>query len=253
MISISLSTSKDPRDHVHFKPWNTSGIESLADIILNCSWSPSVFKNNYRLKSNFMRADWLALDFDDGWPLTSAIGTCRAHDLTHIIGTSKSHGIEKHGGDAWDRFRVVLKLDRTITTNEEFVATWFSAWRMFSRRSDKAAKDSSRFFYPCRKIVSMGEDKCLSVSLAQKKEILQNVLIKKSTPAAISKILQGVRKTGERNTTVYRVAYMLAAAGWSEDDAVERIIMEGCTLERAEIIRAVRNGMNSINRGRTHD
>lgn len=246
MISISMSTSKDPRDHTHFKPWTPAGIESLCEIILHCSWSTSVFKNNYRLKSNFIKADWLALDFDDGWPLTSAIGTCRAHDLTHIIGTSKSHGIEKHGRDAWDRYRVVLKLERTITDIQEFYATWYSAWAMFSRRADKAPKDPSRFFYPCTKIVSVGEDRPLPVSRAVSRDDMRQKIVAKSTPCFISFSIKGVCEVGKRNVSVFTVAQKMAAAGWSQDDAVERIVLEGCTLERSEIERTVRNGMEMI-------
>jgi hypothetical protein len=247
MISVSLSTSLEPKDHVRFKRWKTSCIESLCDFILNCSWSPSIFRNDYRNKNNFISADWLALDFDDGWPLTSAIGTCRANDLTHIIGTSKSHQREKHGDDICDRYRVVLKLSRRITRQEDFAATWYRAWVMFSRRADRAARDPSRFFFPCRDIVSVAEDLPLDVCAGSvcRKDIKRNI-IKRATPTNIAIMLAGVKREGERNLTVYHAAQMLAAASWEHEDIFARIKAEGCTLSDDEINRAIKNGMEFI-------
>ncbi len=247
MISISLSNSSDPKEHTKFKEYEPSCIESLADVILNCSWSPCVFNHNYRKKQNFLYADYIALDFDDGWPLSHAIGTCRAHDLTHIIATSKSHQIPKHGNDVWDRYRIVFQLERRISSADEYASTWSSVWNMFSRRADRAAKDPARFFFPCKSVVSICEDACLSVSLAQKKISIKNSIIQRSTPVAIIRMLDGVRQQGKRNITVYYAAQMLASAGWSFDDAVARIKEEGCTLDDDELCRAVKNGMEFIN------
>lgn len=246
MISISSSTSKEASHHTKFIPWKCSSIDSLCNIIINCSWSPCVFKDNYRLKDNFIRADWIALDFDDGWPLWSAIETCKANDLTHIIGTSKSHRKEKHGKDAVDRYRVVLKLERPIVDKREFSSTWYSAWNLFCKRADKAAKDPSRFFFPCVNIVSVAEDKCLGVSPAKEMIDIRKQIVKTATPCNIDDLMKTVRVPGKRNTSVYLAAQRMAAAGWSEDDAVFRIKLEGCTLDDEEIVRAVRNGISLI-------
>ncbi len=251
MISISLSNSSDPKEHTKFKEYEPSCIESLADVILNCSWSPCVFKHNYRKKQNFLYADYIALDFDDGWPLSHAIGTCRAHDLTHIIATSKSHQIPKHGNDVWDRYRIVFPLERRITTVADYSATWHHVWRLFSRRADKAAKDPARFFFPCKALVSLSQDMSLDVVSAEEVTHAKMVkrIISKSTPLYIDEVLRGVRVEGERNSTVLRASQIMAGASWEEEDIVARIKMAGCSLGDDEIRRTVRNGVEYVRRG----
>ena len=92
-------------------------LATLADLIIQGTpWSPAIFKDGMRSNENFQSTNLLVLDIDDGWPLATAIETFS--DYAHIIATTKSHGIEKKGKVA-DRYRVVLLLDRHVTTDRE--------------------------------------------------------------------------------------------------------------------------------------
>ncbi len=132
--------------------------EDLALQICKSSWSPFLFKNDdtgrqIRLKSHFAGTDLLVFDIDEGLTLTDAIEICK-NDFV-VIATTKSHQIEKKSGSKvkppCDRFRVIKVLERTITSDVEYHATWiFEAKRLGC--VDEQCKDIARFYFPCRDV-----------------------------------------------------------------------------------------------------
>lgn len=116
-------------------------------------WAPGLFKGDTRANANLESIQLLVLDVDSGCTLDEA----RVHfaPYKHVIGTSRSHGIEK-GGVVCDRFRVILFLDKPATTDSEFKEYWFAAFERWPF-IDKQCKDSARFFFPCKEIVSTNE------------------------------------------------------------------------------------------------
>lgn len=119
--------------------------QELSTLISRHDWSPSVYSENRRLVANFISCNVIGLDVDEGMPLLQAITTFESY--AHIIIPSKSHQISKNGIVA-DRYRVVLFLERQITSTNEFSATWQSLFKEFPF-IDRAAKDCARMFYKC--------------------------------------------------------------------------------------------------------
>lgn len=131
-------------------------LEDVASIILDSNWSCGLYRGGHRNLSNFTEAHLFALDVDGGCPLDVA-RTLFAHHA-HLIATTRSHQVEKllPSGvvlPACDRFRVVLVLERPITTKEENYAVFEQLKRTYPF-IDEACKDASRLFYPSTSIVS---------------------------------------------------------------------------------------------------
>lgn len=124
---------------------NVSSPLELSELITKHDWSPSIFSDNRRLVANFLSCDVIGLDVDGGMPLSEALIIFEPY--VHIIIPSKSHRLPKNGVVA-DRYRVVLFLEKQITTTSEFSATWQSLFREFPF-IDRAAKDCARMFYKC--------------------------------------------------------------------------------------------------------
>lgn len=127
--------------------------ESLQDIVSSTTWSPGVFKDELRNKSNFTQSEIIGLDFDEGTDLSSAIKMFNS--FKHIIGTTKSHQKEKNG-KVCDRFRVILFLAHPVYNRELYEGTVAKFLSDFPT-ADKACKDASRQFYPCTEIVSINQ------------------------------------------------------------------------------------------------
>jgi hypothetical protein len=164
--------------------------DELTALICHCAWSPSEFVpaefvlvgDKYKLapgkgrqKSAFLRSEICALDFDKNLTLEEA--KAKFAGYKHIIATSRNHQKEKVRTDRkgkvtsveppCDRFRVVLFFERPIVGTEnppkgqqadydyERIMTYIMA--LYSE-TDKSCKDGSRFFYPCKEIVSVNAD-----------------------------------------------------------------------------------------------
>lgn len=133
-----------------FESIEAGSLDNLKTIITTQDYSLGRFKGSKRNLANFESAEAIGLDFDDGMSLAEAKEAFK--DYSHIIATTKSHGIEKNGKVA-DRFRVILKLSEPIKDVATFEATWHDLARKFPA-CDRACKDASRFFYPSKSIES---------------------------------------------------------------------------------------------------
>ena len=137
-------------------------LHELADFIKLNVWNHFLYRNNYRLSTNFESTDLIVLDIDDG--LTVEEAQEKFQEYRHIIATTKSHQKNKLKADgtirsrACDRFRIILPLDRTITTEESYKLTLKAADFIIGNKSDQAAHDTARFWYPCEKIISINEN-----------------------------------------------------------------------------------------------
>lgn len=148
---MRVSIAKKPDDLVNFPTKNVASIEELAGLIVEHSYSLSTFTGGYRKKSNFIQAEAIGLDFDEGYTLTEAVKDFA--DAAHIIAPTRSHGVEKNG-KIQDRFRVILFLSEPIRSPEVFEATWFALAEIFPKL-DHACKDPSRFFFPSMYVESI--------------------------------------------------------------------------------------------------
>lgn len=116
-------------------------MSELAEAISKEDWSQSIFKDSYRKNENFLSADVVALDFDDGLGIIQAKEIFK--DYEHIIIPTRSHLKEKNGQPAVDRFRVVLRLSRRITDGKEFEQVMKNLLAQYPQ-ADQAPKDPGR-------------------------------------------------------------------------------------------------------------
>lgn len=116
--------------------------DDLFDVITQYAWSPSIYCDTRSLK-NFLFADFIAADIDDGMTLQEAEKLCEKANLTAMVAPSPSHTKEHH------KFRIVVPLVKRITDLATFDATWKKLEEIFPAL-DQQCKDASRFYFACR-------------------------------------------------------------------------------------------------------
>lgn len=137
-----------------FKVADIDDVNRLANGVSAYAWSPCQWKNGYRSKENFTKANWFALDFDTyELPLAQAVRSFS--DMIHIIGTTRNHQKDKDGVTC-DRFRVLIKAAEVMTD----IRLFESNLRRLSRKYpiDKSCVDGARHFFRCREIISICDD-----------------------------------------------------------------------------------------------
>lgn len=138
-------------------PWQKTRaighIKALESVVTRFVWSPIIWENGERKKVNFLRANLLVLDFDDGkMTVADALGKFYAYKC--LVGTTKSHLKDKNGL-VCDRFRVVLGLDNVVTDAHQYSDLTKMYAQIFE--SDLAATDTARCYQPCTSIELIGD------------------------------------------------------------------------------------------------
>ena len=243
------------------KGWRGSkanSVDEVSKIVSTYVNSPCMWAYGIRNKNNFVRADWLGLDFDEGMSLKDSL--IEFEPFLHIIGTTKSHQVDK-GGKVCDRFRVLLKFCSPCENYRDYehtVKTWVS-----QLKADKACVDAARFFWPCKEIVSAKHygglinvfkapeiAKKTKQNFAKKREASQNHHKKHGTyPSWIDGKLEDGCAIGTRNKTTYMIAAELSKLGFGKDyivDMIEKSSIPSCgndDFSKAEITRTVESAM----------
>jgi hypothetical protein len=240
-------------------PYAADSMASIASTVVNFAWSPCQWFGGHRLAANFGRANLFALDFDSGE--LSLAQACRIFsDCTHIIGTTKSHQLEK-GGVTCDRFRVILKLEHETDDAELFAATV----RFYAARwdADIKAADAARFFWPCARIVQMLED-------GYSQEFVRPDPERRGPPPERYRkagavrlrsqlMLRRVVPGGERNNFCFTVAKDLFDAGYQFQEIYD-IILGSPTYQGPapphhvllDITQCIRSAIKSVETGRAY-
>lgn len=186
-------------------------IEELKNLIITSVWSPSVYKNDYRKKDNFLYAELVGLDFDNnpGEPqLSLQEATNLFRNCWHVIGTTRSHQKEKDGKPASDRFRVILRLDQVCKNYRDYEHTMRLLMSEYPA-ADPAGKDAARMFYPCTEIISENFDgiKIKLIQAPEKKTVeVPNINLKGELSASTLKFLHFGAASGKRNNLLYKAA-----------------------------------------------
>ena len=220
-----------------FKVVDTDDVEIIGKLIITFATSVIYWRGGQRSKSNFVQANWLMLDFDDGMmPLEVLTGLLSG--TTHVIGASKSHMKEKRDkytgaiiAPALERFHLYMKLPRMITDCEEYSdITRYYAYKLLA---DKAAVDPARKFHPCTKVLSAKEGEPIEIrkkgrhqpqTTPQRSSIgpLDNKVISQWVLDKLSGREQTI--DGNRNATCYRVAKHLQSHGYSMEEVFDKIM-----------------------------
>lgn len=152
MQDASCTTSRDSiiistaRGMQHFIPKRIDFME-VIDLTTFTNYSPIIFKNNYRCAANFLAANLCILDYDGNITLKEA--KKMFVKFSALIVTTKSHQMDSKGGKTIlkrDRFRVILRFDRIITSLDEYERIMRNITHELN--SDEACTDGARFFYP---------------------------------------------------------------------------------------------------------
>lgn len=143
--------------------FTTNDFTALGDAIVASKWSPGTFHETTwtdksgaerigrrRTIDNFAGLNVLALDVDGGCTINEACNIFQQYQV--LIATTRNHQVAKGDAPACDRFRILIPLERTITSDADFKATWYEAQRLCPA-IDPACKDASRFYYPSKEIV----------------------------------------------------------------------------------------------------
>lgn len=121
---------------------NVGNEEELFDLVTTNAWSPSCFRQ-YRRLSDFLFADMIALDIDEGLGIDQAVTRLKKANLTALVAPSPSHREDN------PRFRIIFPLVSRISDVDVFEATWQKLFEVFPE-SDAQCKDASRFYFGCK-------------------------------------------------------------------------------------------------------
>lgn len=206
--------------------------KSFHHYIQSNSWSQSLFKDNKRTKDNFISADLIALDFDNGISSQEVIDRLTLMSINYSLTFSKSSKIicDKNP-KGLERFRLVFDLLKPIGNIEEYSQTWLYLNSLFPE-SDPSCKDPSRFYFQsCAKeppiLVQTGtkltpilsqivKQKTFIPDLGRSKEDF--LIIRTDAVNFIRQASSGL--DGEFNTSLNRAAFALGTTKVPEDIAL---------------------------------
>ncbi len=221
-----------------FEVYKGTSVLAISRIMKTCTWSPIIWDGGVRSKKNFVCAHYAALDFEN--PEVAFEDMTRNFcDTWAIAGPSRNNRLQKGDQPPMDRFRLLLRFERPITSCEEYeynirlLVSWHGA--------DPKCVDGARLFFPCTDItfVNCGDDLLdepvrtdLDAMTAEKKlEILERhkeSITRRASYGLISKYatkwLSSIIPLGERNTTCFRIGADLCRAGVDYEAAVQDIL-----------------------------
>ena len=147
--------------------FEASTLEQLSPHITENMWAPGTFSDGRRALSTFLSMDIFVADVDGGCTIEEARRALSSFEC--LIGTSRNHQLPKNGKPPCDRFRILIPLAESITSDTDFKATWFQFQKLLPA-IDPACKDASRFYYPCREVVASWTGQKLEVTKHVEKE-----------------------------------------------------------------------------------
>lgn len=197
-------------------------MQRVACCISRFAWSPSIFKGGYRAKRNFTTANLMALDFDNGeMSLKEAINNVFC-DMSCVIGTTKSHQVQKDDSPPCDRFRVVLRLEKALDDYEDYEHTIYNFARPYLGAIDTACLEAARYFKPCKEILFVSDDGFdvdVHYKPARIEPIYAPIPLKPEVTHELKKYITHVPH-GERESSCYVFGRRLYDAGFGKEDAI---------------------------------
>lgn len=250
MISIYPEPGRHARANL-FIPQNIPKFSMIREQVSRFTWSPIIYKENTRKQANFLKSVIIALDFDDGeMTLAQAVDNYFC-DVRHIIGTTRSHQLEKNG-IICDRFRVILQLERPVTTAREY--RWQMKCAVKKYPIDPQATDAARLFYPCNEIVSVSDGELWEVyevpSWFEDVKKFENRLkpfeASKIVPSAVTIKLSRQIMKGERNAYFFGVGMDLMTCGFTLDETKAMVMASNAIKPHLADAACIAGIMNTI-------
>jgi hypothetical protein len=198
-----------------------------------------------RRKDNFLFADLIIIDVDDGATLAEAAHRLRNH--AHVIATTKSHQIAKGKKPACDRYRVILPLAKRCIDELEFCATSRACAKGLN--GDTAPAHGAGYFNPCQEVYSMNPDgKLIEVRQppAPPKKPSKTRKMRRIPPKIADFVYRGIVFDEGRQRSMYMSALILAKGG-ARPDQIRSFLLSGNYsregLIPGELERAIENGI----------
>ena len=261
MISISRSSAKDPKYHTKFFRYEPANLDDFAKQVCTEIWSPLLWKGGHRGKANFYKSCVVALDFDDGsFTLADAKELIDDFGMSHILATTKSHQLAKTTDTGVirmpvDRFRLIFIAENYTEDREQYEYNMGQLAEIYG--CDKSCKDSARFFWPCKDVISVGKGRRYhwqefpidyerdEVARERQRRRLQKYP-KGAFPSWIRDIFRFGVPVGERHVTCYKLGACLSMMSYTEDEIVNLLIRTKLAdIGDAEVRRAVQNGIKA--------
>jgi len=213
-----------------------NNFKQLTDFTLHHNWSPFVFKDNYRTGENWSSCDVMVLDIDNDDKSIQHCTIEEAKELfkeyNHIIVTTKSHQVLKHGNTT-DRFRVIIPLSSTIIDKEIYKNTWYYLANRFPF-IDQTCKDFARFYYQSKSFVYENPGKPINpvtvnvMPTVFEKPRLELMLTKGKLSRATMEFIINGAAAGGRNISCFKAAKDLQEQGYTLEEAVEKLSKSPC-------------------------
>lgn len=237
MLSYFPNSLKNPYQSnigAGFKVYEGSSILAIKTIVQQYTWSPIIWRDGYRKASNFICAHYLGLDFEN--PEVSIDDIERSYcDTWHIIGTTKSHQKQKGDQEPCDRFRLVLRLERPITSLEEY--KYNTTTHIERLGADPSGNDGARIFHKCSDIIWVLTDPDLFdepvLPMPEKPSVPKSEIYAakakyhhsygRMTTYARTWLLNEI-PIGQRSVTVFILGKELCRAGLTYEDSINRIL-----------------------------
>ena len=128
------------------------------DIIKKTIWSPIIFEDNRRLKNNFIKSDFFVADVDHSLCIEEACKRLDKFNIAYYLCSTRNHQMLKDDKyPPCDRYRVLVFMDKPITSLLELELCFNHMSLIFSNTLDSKAKLGSQFFFPCNGIVEYDE------------------------------------------------------------------------------------------------
>ena len=131
--------------------YETDNLKAVADLISNkgCSWCPAIF-SGARTIDTFVSTQLIALDFDEGVTFDEVKQKAEKYMLPIAFAYETFSSINM------SKFRVVFRLDKTITDISEFNFIMSVFMKIFSG-CDTSCRDVSRLFFGGKKLLYYSE------------------------------------------------------------------------------------------------
>lgn len=207
-------------------------LSEIHEYIKRNTWAPGIFENNYRKKDYFVSSDCLGIDIDQGLNLQAALQRLNELDINFSLTLSKSHQVAKNGKDACDRMRVLVPLEKSIESVEEFENCMRSLMIKFFPEMDKQTTDAARMFYPSssksneKDSILVSNKRNLDIKKDLQLDIFQEIVLENFNSYDISDFVSNPRKYIDQNkwnSMMSRTSLSLASKGAALSEIIKYI------------------------------
>lgn len=244
-ISISRVKSGYP---LYYYPVEVKSFKDLAHHVTNCVWSPIVWKLGKRKTENFSFSDFIGLDFDESLTIDFVTKILKSQNLKYLLGTTKSHQLEKSGKPACDRFRVIIPWKSRVTDFNTYRQNLERLSRMLP--GDIACRDGARIFQPCREIHSFSDGvgyEWLPYKAPPPSQFQGNMRFRNNgiLPRFIRQMIDCPPGAGARNKHCFELSKVMSKFGFSESDCIRAVMSCAVDLPEREKMTAAKSGFKA--------